>query len=1179
MASAGGSDFVHLHVHTEYSMLDGAARLGDLFAEVERQGQTAIATTDHGYLFGAFDFWSKGTAAGIKPIIGIEAYVTPGTSRFDQTRVRFGQQGQEADDVSARGAYTHMTMLARNNEGLHNLFRASSLASLEGQMGKWPRMDRDLLETYGKGLIATSGCPSGEIQTRLRLGQWDEAVRVAGELQDIFGKEFFYVELMDHGIDIETRVLKDLLRLSETIGAPLVATNDLHYVKQEDSASQEALLAINSGSTLADPDRFKFDGDGYYVKSAAEMRRIWAELPEACDNTLLIAEQCEVSFNTSANYMPNYPVPAGEDETSWFVKEVEAGLHHRYPGGIPDEVRKQAAYETEVITQMGFPGYFLVVADFINWAKDNGIRVGPGRGSGAGSMAAYAMKITDLDPLQHGLIFERFLNPDRVSMPDFDVDFDERRRGEVIRYVTEKYGEDRVAQIVTYGTIKAKQALKDSARLLGMPFAMGEKLTKAMPPAIMGKDISLTGIFDPADKRYHEAEEFRQVHATDPDAQRVVELAKGIEGLKRQWGVHAAGVIMSSDPLIDIIPIMRRPQDGAVITQFDYPTSEGLGLIKMDFLGLRNLTILDDALENIVMNGKDPVVLEELELTDRKTYEMLGRGDTLGVFQLDGGGMRTLLRLMRPDNFEDISAVGALYRPGPMGANSHTNYALRKNGAQEVTPIHPELAEPLEDILGTTYGLIVYQEQVMAIAQRVAGYSLGQADILRRAMGKKKKSELDKQFEGFSAGMQERGFSMAAVQTLWDILLPFSDYAFNKAHSAAYGVISYWTAYLKANYSVEYMAALLTSVKDDKDKSALYLGECRHMGITVLPPDVNSSAANFTAVGADIRFGLTAVRNVGANVVDAIVRTREEKGAFTSFTDFLEKVPAVVCNKRTIESLIKAGAFDSLGHPRRALLLVHEQAVDSVIGVKRKEAEGQFDLFADLMGGDDAGPGFAVAIPDLPDWDKKQRLAFEREMLGLYVSDHPLSGIEHVLAASADVSIATLLADEARPDGSTVVIAGLITSLQRKMSKQGNPWAAVTIEDMEGSVEIMFFGETYLAYSTVLAEDAVVVVKGRVRRRDESMSLQAMEVSLPDVSQVADAPVVVSLAVARCTQPLVERLREVLSTHPGITEVHLRLTSPGRATVMRLGDGLRVERSPSLFGDLKALLGPSCLSA
>jgi DNA polymerase-3 subunit alpha len=1177
--AAAGSDFVHLHVHTEYSMLDGAAKLDALFAETARLGQTAIATTDHGFLFGAYDFWNKARKAGIKPIIGVEAYVTPGTSRFDKTRVKWGEAHQKDDDVSASGAYTHLTMWARNTEGMHNLFRASSLASLEGQMGKWPRMDRELLSTYASGLIASSGCPSGEIQTRLRLGHYDEALRAAGELQDIFGKEYFYVELMDHGLDIETRVQKDLLRIAQEIGAPLLATNDLHYTKQEDAHFQEALLCINSGSTLTDPDRFKFDGDGYYVKSAAEMRRIWAELPEACDNTLLVAEQCDVTFNTSANYMPNFPCPPGEDETSWFIKEVETGLRHRYPGGIPDDVRRQAEFETEVITKMGFPGYFLVVADFINWAKDNGIRVGPGRGSGAGSMAAYAMRITDLDPLQHGLIFERFLNPDRVSMPDFDVDFDERRRGEVIRYVTEKYGEDRVAQIVTYGTIKAKQAIKDSSRLLGFPFAMGEKLTKAMPPAIMGKDISLTGIFDPSDKRYNEAEEFRQVHATDPDAQRVVELAQGIEGLKRQWGVHAAGVIMSSDPLIDIIPIMRRPQDGAVITQFDYPTCEGLGLIKMDFLGLRNLTILDDALANIVMNGKERIEVESLTLDDPATYELLGRGDTLGVFQLDGGGMRTLLRLMRPDNFEDISAVGALYRPGPMGANSHTNYALRKNGMQPVVPIHPELAEPLQEILGQTYGLIVYQEQVMAIAQRVAGYSLGQADILRRAMGKKKKEELDKQFAGFSAGMQERGYSMDAVKTLWDILLPFSDYAFNKAHSAAYGVVSYWTAYLKANYPTEYMAALLTSVRDDKDKSALYLGECRHMGITVLPPDVNSSSANFTAVGTDIRFGLTAVRNVGANVVDAIVAAREAKGAFTSFTDFLDKVPAVVCNKRTIESLIKAGAFDSLAPSRRALLLVHEQAVDAVVGVKRKEAEGQFDLFAGFGGdSDDAAMSFSVDVPDVPDWDKKQRLAFEREMLGLYVSDHPLSGLEHVLAAAADCSLAALMADDARADGSMVTVCGLVTSLQRKMSKNGNPWAAVTLEDIDGSVEIMFFGETYLAYSTALAEDAVITVRGRVRRRDETMQLQAVEVTLPDVSAAESKPVTITMPVSRCTPPVVERLREVLSDHPGVTEVHLRLTQPGRATVMRLEESLRIDRSPALFGDLKALLGPGCLA-
>ncbi|KRD41741.1 DNA polymerase III subunit alpha [Cellulomonas sp. Root930] len=1179
MASAGGSDFVHLHVHTEYSMLDGAARLDDLFTEANRLGQTAVAITDHGYLFGAFDFWQKAKNHGIKPIIGVEAYVTPGTSRFDQNRVRWGEAHQASDDVSARGAYTHMTLLAKSTKGMHNLFRMSSLASLEGQMGKWPRMDRELLTTYSDGLIGTTGCPSGEVQTRIRLGQFDEAVRAAGELQDIFGKENYYVELMDHGLEIETRVIKDLRRLAEAIGAPVVATNDLHYTKHEDSHAHEVLLCVQSGSTLADPDRFKFDTDQFYLKSAEEMRRTWSEIPEACDNTVLIAEQCEVEFNTDANFMPNFPVPAGESEDSWFIKEVETGLQKRYHGTIPSDVRTQAEYETGVITQLGFSGYFLVVADFINWAKDQGIRVGPGRGSAAGSMASYAMGITELDPLEHGLIFERFLNPERVSWPDVDVDFDERRRGEVIRYVTDKYGEDRVAQIVTYGTIKAKQALKDASRVLGFPFAMGEKLTKAMPPAVMGKDITLSGIYNPQDSRYAEADEFRQVVQADPEAQRVLETAKGLENLKRQWGVHAAGVIMSSEPLVDIVPIMRRPQDGAIITQFDQPGSEALGLIKMDFLGLRNLTILDDALENIEMNGKAAIKIEEVPLDDPATYELLGRGDTLGVFQLDGGPMRSLLRQMRPDNFEDISAVIALYRPGPMGMNSHINYALRKNGLQKVEPIHPELEAPLEEVVGITHGLIVYQEQVQRAAQKLAGYTLGQADLLRRAMGKKKKEVLDKEFVPFQAGMRERGYSDASIQAVWDVLVPFAGYAFNKAHSAAYGVISYWTAYLKANYPTEYMAGLLTSVRDDKDKSALYLGECRHMGITVLAPDVNSSSANFTAVGKDIRFGLTAIRNVGANVVDAIVRSREEKGAFTSFTDFLDKVPAVVCNKRTIESLIKAGAFDSLGHARRALLLVHEQAVDSVIGVKRKEAEGQFDLFADLLGGDDAGQGFAVVVPDLPDWDKKQRLAFEREMLGLYVSDHPLSGLEHVLAAAADVSIATLLQDEQRPDGSTVVIAGLITSLQRKMSKQGNPWAAVTIEDMEASVEIMFFGETYLAYSTALAEDAVVVIRGRVRRRDETMQLQAMEVSLPDVSQAADAPVIVSMAVSRCTPPVVERLREVLSTHPGVTEVHLRLTSPGRATVMRLDHGLRVERSPSLFGDLKALLGPSCLAS
>lgn len=1181
-------DFVHLHVHTEYSMLDGAARLTDLMAATNASGMSAIATTDHGYLFGAFDFWSQATAAGIKPIIGVEAYVTPGTDRRDKTRVKWRtDESQKRDDLSGGGLYTHMTLLSRNNTGMRNLFKASSHASLDSVTAKWPRIDQELLETYSDGLLATTGCPSGEVQVRLRLGQYEEAKAAAGKYREIFGKDNYYVELMDHGLSIEKRVTKDLIRLSKEMDIPLVATNDLHYTHESDAKAHEALLAIQSGSKLIEPtydqggSRFAFSGSGYYLKSAAEMRALFSEFPEACDNTLEIAEKCEVSFDTSANYMPKFPCPPGEDETSWLVKEVQTGLEYRYPGGIPDDVRKQADYELDIIISMGFPGYFLVVADFINWSKDNGIRVGPGRGSGAGSMVAYAMRITDLDPLKHGLFFERFLNPDRVSMPDFDVDFDDRRRGEVIDYVTRKYGDERVAMIVTYGTIKTKMALKDSARVLGKPFSMGERLTKALPPAEMAKDIPLAEIEDPESKRYNEAGEFRSFVDSDTEARETFETAKGIEGLKRQWGVHAAGVIMSSDPIIDVIPIMRRFQDGQVITQFDYPTSEGLGLIKMDFLGLRNLTIISDAVENIKSNRDYDLDLEHLDLEDRGAYELLSRGDTLGVFQLDGGGLRALLRLMKPDNFEDISATIALYRPGPMGADSHTNFALRKNGQQEVTPIHPELEEPLEDILGTTYGLIIYQEQVMAIAQKVAGYSLGQADILRRAMGKKKKSELDKQQVGFFGGMKERGFSEAAAQALWDILLPFSDYAFNKAHSAAYGLVSYWTAFLKAHYTAEYMAALLTSVGDNKDKLAIYLNECRRLGITVQPPDVNDSALHFTPVGEDIRFGMGAVRNVGANVVDGIVEARNEKGSYTSFTDFLDKVPSHVCNKRTIESLIKAGGFDSLGQTRRSLVEVHEEAVDSVIGVKRQEANGQFDLFAGL-GGDDDEPSFSVAIPERPEWEKKEKLSFERDMIGLYVSDHPLNGLEGVLAAESEASIAEVVDPEShRHDGSQVKICGMITQVTRKVSKNsGKPYAIVNVEDLNAEVEVMFFGDTYEPVASLLATDLVISLTGRIRHSDDRpTSMMAMSMTIPDVTDPKDRPLNLLLPMEKATEEMASKLLRVLESHKGQTDVHLVLSQPGRQTVMRLDRAIRVDPNPSLYGDLKALLGSRCLTA
>ena len=1639
MSPAPSSDgnFVHLHNHTEYSMLDGAARITDMFERADELGMPAIATTDHGYVFGAHEFWSAGQKAGVKPIIGVEAYVTPGTHRTDRTRVKYGDGGR--DDISGSGAYTHMTMWARNNNGLNNLFRMASLASLEGYYFK-PRMDRELLETYGQGIIATTGCPSGEVQTRLRFGQYAEAREFAADMQDILGKENYYLELMDHGIDIERRTRQDLLKLAKDLGLPLVATNDLHYTRKEDAQSHSALLCIQTAATLQDPNRFQFQGDGYYLKSAAEMREIFRELPEACDNTLVIAERCDVSFTEGeGRYMPRFPCPEGEDETSWFIKEVEAGLHRRFPEGVPDYARKQAAYETEVILGKGYPGYFLVVADFINWAKEQKIRVGPGRGSGAGSMCAYALGITDLDPIPHGLIFERFLNPERMSMPDFDVDFDDRRRPEVIQYVTEKYGDDRVAMIATYGTLKAKAALKDASRVMGFPFAMGERLTKAMPPSVMGKDIPLSGIHDPEHPRYAEAGEFRELLQNDPEAAQVFETATGLEGLKRQWGVHAAGVIMSSEPLLDVIPIMRREQDGQVITQFDYPTCERLGLVKMDFLGLRNLTILDDAIANVKLNRDEDIDLDALskDMTDPKAYELLGRGDTLGVFQLDGSGMRQLLRLMQPDNFEDISAALALYRPGPMGVNAHTNFALRKNDKQEVVPLdpqlkgklQPEMVEALEPILGTTYGLCVagdtliidadtgervridelsdrvtsgfftfgvdkegqvvrrrvthwwempakpvltvrtasgqqlrlstdhkvltprgwvpagelvpgkdrlarpreafeyatpsrmsgdeaallgyllsdgyitlydntfisasgalrdhvgqlaetlfedtyaveeapgrraprirfaaspagagrggnprrgtyatiginrwlrrlgfagkttsgkkfvpeeakradlnarirllaalwdgdghvgpklayyktvssrlaadiaevlstvgipatvrragdyesarfgtqtawtvhvyddrfwelvapvmrqqkkvgarapriraprgrglnrermlvhadhalrqdpalstrtrniigdgpatvaglhrhlhraglvrqpkmtfptdrgdgwfplnetaraylesigtqedqlaaamdwtlvtevsvddsepvyditvedvhnfvsgglvlsnciYQEQVMEIAQKLAGYTLGNADLLRRAMGKKKKEVLDAEYIPFSEGMKANGYNEASVAALWGVLVPFSDYAFNKAHTAAYGVISYWTAYLKANYPAEYMAALLTSVRDDKDKTALYLNECRRMGIAVLPPSVNESIANFAAIGTDIRFGLAAIRNVGRNVVEAVVRTREEKGRFEDFEDFLRKSPAVVCHKRTVESLIKGGAFDDLDQPRQGLVTVHEQYVDALAEEKKQEAIGQDSLFGGF-GGDDEDIQI-VTLPQVPDieWEKQIKLAFEREYLGLYVSDHPLNGIEHILSAQAQATIGAVVGEDGPKDGEFVTLAGLITTVQLKRTKNGDPYARVILEDMVGSVECVFFPKSYMTVSTMLAPDTVAVIRGRLKRNEETTEILAQEMTLPEIKEGPRGPVVVTLPLTRATDGLAHQLKDVLAEHPGSTEVHVKLTQPGRQVLMRLDPTLRVTASPEFFGDIKALLGPAAVGS
>ena len=1157
-------------------MLDGAARIEKLAEEVARSGDGAIAMTDHGNVFGAFDFYKTMKNAGVKPIIGIEAYVAP-ESRFDKKRVKWAEGGE--DDVSAGGAYTHMTLLAENNVGLANLFRLSSLASLEGFYYK-PRMDRELLSQYSQGIIATTGCAAGEIQTRIRMGAYNEARAAAANYRDIFGADNYFVEIMDHDIEIERRVKDDLLKLAKELGLPLVATNDLHYTYADDAKHHEALLCIQSGTTLADPKRFKFEGKEYYLKDAATMRRIFKDLEIACDNTLAIAERCNIKMRENENLLPQFAVPKGESENSWLVKEAEAGLLEKFGAKSMDEIAPQYQarlhFELDVMTKMGFAGYFLVVADLVAHAKREGIRVGPGRGSAAGSLVSYALGITGLDPIKHGLLFERFLNPDRISMPDIDLDFDERRRSEMIRYATNKYGDDRVAQIITYSTIKSKAAIKDAARVLGYPYALGERLTKALPPPIMGKDVSFQGVFDKDDERYGEAQEFRNIYESDPDSKTIVDMARGLEGLKRQWSVHAAGVILSREPLIDVIPIHKRDVDGSIITQFDMGACEATGLLKMDFLGLRNLSVLDDCLENIKNNQAKTIVLESLELSDKKTFELLSRGETLGVFQLDSAPIRALLRSMAPDSFEDISAVIALYRPGPMGVNAHNDYADRKNKRKRIEPIHPELSAALDEILSDTYGLIVYQEQVMAIAQKLAGFSLGRADLLRKAMGKKNKEILDKEYVHFEEGMRNNGFSSIAIEELWKTLIPFSDYAFNRAHSAGYGVLSFWTAYLKANYPTEYMAALLTSVRDDKDKSALYFNESRRMGIKVLPPDVNFSNAEYTPGGSDIRFGLTAIRNIGENVVASIVKNRNEKGNYTSFSDFLAKVDGTVCNKKTIESLIKAGAFDSLGHSRKGLMSIYLEAIDSVMEEKRAQAIGQFDLFGGAN--EVSANGISTLALEVSDqeWDKALLLSYEREMLGLYVSDHPLLGVEHVLRSATDTTISQIL-DEGVVHDQIITIAGLITAVQRKVSRQGQSWAIVTVEDLEGAIDVRFFSSTYQTHALNLIEDRIVIIRGRIDKREETAQITALELNLADINQAPIGPFVIKLEAERCTPPVVDRMKEILRSHPGTREVHLKIEGGAKNTILKLDDGLKITASPSLSADLKSILGPDCL--
>ncbi|MDQ3146553.1 MAG: DNA polymerase III subunit alpha, partial [Actinomycetota bacterium] len=1098
-----GASFTHLHLHTEFSMLDGAARVADVVAAAVADGQPALGITDHGNMYGVLDFYAECEKQGITPVIGLEAYMA-GESRHERPRRRGRVDDTGGDADGGEKLYYHLTLLATSDAGYSNLMQLSSRSYLEGYYYQ-PRVDWEVLADHHEGVVATTGCLGGVVLQSLLRGDVEGATAKAARLQDIFGRDSLFVELQDHGLPAQRRTNPQLLDIARHIGAPLLATNDSHYTSREDHLAHDALLCVQTVSTIDDPDRFKFEGDQHYLKSAAEMRSLFAEVPEACDNTLAIAERADVTIEFGTPKLPAFPLPPGvPDEAGYLRRLAYEGAVERWGRPLPAAVVERLDRELGVIDDMGFSSYFLIVWDLIAHARRNGIRVGLGRGSAAGCCVSYCLRITDLDPLRYGLIFERFLNPGRRSMPDIDMDFDSRYRDEMIRYAAERYGRDRVAQIVTFSTIKARAAVRDAARVLGYPYAVGDRVAKAMPPLVMGRDTPLAACLENRPGHadgFRAAAELREMYAIDPDARKVIDVAKGLEGLRRGAGIHAAAVVITDQPLTTYLPIQRKPEggqapeDAPIVTQYEMHGVEKLGLLKMDFLGLRNLDVITDTLELIRRSSGETVDIDAIALDDEATLAMLRKGESIGVFQLEGTPMRALMRSLAPDSFDDVAALVALYRPGPMAANMHNDYADRKNGRKAVTCLHPELGELLAD----TYGLMIYQESVMRVAQHFAGYTLEAADNLRKACSKKKRDLIAAERAMFVDGCERAGYGRKLGSNLFDIIEPFADYAFPRSHAYGYGLIAYQTAWLKANHPLEYLAALLTSVKDDQDKAGRYLNECRARGIAVLVPDVNLSISDFSvrhdgAGAGSIPFGLSAVRNVGEGLVAQILAERDEHGPFADFEDFCDRVPPQSLNKRALESLVKAGAFDCFGHERRGLLAVFEAIVDRALARRRREAEGQFDLFSSVAADGPGGRPSAsdeqrIEVPALT-FSKKERLAYEKEMLGLYVSDHPLMGVEHLLTRRADCTIAELR--EGTGPAATVAggsdvrtVGGVVTNLARKYTRKGELMAVFVLEDLAAAIEVMVFPKTMAEHGSKLAEDGVVCVKGRLDTRDD----------------------------------------------------------------------------------------------
>jgi DNA polymerase-3 subunit alpha len=1148
------ASFVHLHLHTQFSLLDGANQIEPLVQQIKAFGQPAVAMTDHGNMFGAIEFYRKANDAGVKPILGCEAYMA------------LGSRHAKKDSGLAHNDYYHLILLAKNRTGYQNLIKLVSKAYLEGFYYK-PRMDKEILKEHHEGLIALSGCLSGEIPYLIGQRDMPGALAVAGEFQDIFGKDHFYLEVQANGLDHQRIANAGLIEIHKKLGIPLAGTNDCHYLKKEDSRPHELMLCLQTGKTLSDPARMKFDTDQLYVKSTEEIAPAFAEFPGAVMNTCRIADQCELELALNKTHLPQYKAPEGYTRESYVEQLATEGLKSRLaerPSTIPAAVYEQRLREELlVICSMGFAGYFLIVWDIIRFARSRGIPVGPGRGSAAGSLVAYALRITDLDPLVYTLLFERFLNPERVSLPDIDMDFCMDRRGEVLNYVVDKYGSDHVAQIITFGTLGAKAAIRDVGRVLEMPYADADKVAKLVPNQL---NITLKQALD-AEPR------LRELVETDPKVRELMTIAQSLEGLARHASTHAAGVVISEGPLTDHVPLYKGAND-EIVTQYSMGDVEKIGLVKFDFLGLKTLTMIRRA-ETLINEGRPhetPLVVDRLPFDDAKTFALLSSGKTTGIFQLESSGMRDLLTGFKPDRFEDIIAIIALYRPGPM--DLIPDFIKRKQGK---VPIVYELPA-LEPILKDTYGVIVYQEQVMAIANTVAGFSLGQADILRRAMGKKKPEEMEKLRVKFLEGARKNSIADKKAEKLYELIQKFAGYGFNKSHAAAYAVVCYQTGYLKAHYPTEFMAALMTSDMGNQDKIVGYFTECRDLGIKVLGPDVNESQKNFAVVDGAIRFGLAAIKNVGEGAVDSVLAIRAETGHFTSFWDFCRRVDLHKVNKRMLEGLIKAGAFDSLGAKRAQLMAMLDQAIDDGASAQREREQGQTSIFGEALNGDGHAPvRVEPALPNLPEWDQAQRLKYERELTGFYITAHPLARYEatiHALATATTVGISEL------SDGKEVRLCGIIATVKSMLTKKGDRMAYITLEDLQGTVEVIVFPDLFKTVGDLLAPERLVRVIGTIDRGDKGTKIRGSKIEpLADVQTQTIKRIHIRLAAIPEVKDQLSRLLDVFKRHPGGTSISLTFRTDGalEAETAPLPN-LMVSASEHFIADVEEVLGKGALS-